>query len=172
MGKWGTTRMASEMACRRGSAAPRLFPLFAAAPAPASSTAMALSLPLPPILLFSCSPISHERSNRRSGLAFDARRSLPPAPPRPGSGCLLVPFPRSAAQFFFLPPISTCRFERQLGGAYIYIYKNKHGKPRPGTARGVAVAPRGCVCDSERERGVNTPSLDWKPAAGTTISQC
>lgn len=89
--------------------------------------------------------------------------------PRPGSGCLLVPFPRSAAQFFFLPPISTCRFERQLGGAY--IYKNKHGKPRPGTARGVAVAPRGCVCDSERERGVNTPSLDWKPAAGTTISQ-
>lgn len=67
------------------------------------------------------------------------------------------------------PPVA---LSGSWAGGCLHIYINKHGKPRPGTARGVAVAPRGCVCDSERERGVNTPSLDWKPAAGTTISQC
>jgi hypothetical protein len=170
LGKWGTTRMASEMACRRGSAAaPRLFPLFAAAPD--SSTAMAL-LPLPPILLFSCSPISHERSNRRSGLAFDARRSLPPAPHDLALAACLFPSldPQlSSSSSLRSPPVA---LSGSWAGGCLHIYINKHGKPRPGTARGVAVAPRGCVCDSERERGVNTPSLDWKPAAGTTISQC
>ena len=61
LGKWGTTRMASEMPWRRGSAAPRPFSLAAAAEA-SSATAMAL-LP-PPVLLFSCSPISRARQTQ------------------------------------------------------------------------------------------------------------
>jgi len=63
LGKWGTTRMASEMPWRRGSAAARPFSLAAAAAAGASSTTAMALLP-PPVLLFSCSPISRARQTQ------------------------------------------------------------------------------------------------------------
>jgi len=137
LGKWGTTRMASEMPWRRGSAAPRPFSLAAAAEA-SSATAMAL-LP-PPVLLFSCSPIPLARQD--TPVQEDRHRlvlaALPgfPLTTSPSPGCLLAPSILSSS-------LSSCRFERQLGAPI-----NKRGEAK------TRYSPRGGRSSVDSEGGV------------------